>query len=188
LGAAEDEMRHYPLSPSEVAALWTDEQQREAAIYEMIRSVRKIGDFRQTAWLNWLAVPGGLSTAEVVALYETIRQECQRPELEWRPEFEAEFDHCRTALPAVSAAEVQNFWEQTLFEAIVVDRDLSQVKRGVEALQRAGIPLGALGRFAPEAVEEGMVAFASDGLSLRELAARVGAWEIEKFLQSSGAE
>jgi hypothetical protein len=179
-------MRQHPLSAEEVAALWADVPRREAAVYEMIRSVRKIGDFRQTAWIDRLCVPGGLSTAEVVALYEAIRKGCCRPELEWRPDFEAYFAHCRDALPAVSLEETQNYWEQALFEAIVVDRDLAQVKRGVEELRRAGVLLNSLGRFTPESVEEGIVAYQSDGLSLAEVAARVGDRQIEAYLLAAG--
>lgn len=164
----------------------TNKEFRNNVWYGLSRSVTKRGNFSLAG--GWLQIFSSiLEEDEVTTLYEAIRQGSQRLELEWRPEFVEAFPHCRDVLPKVDFEEIKCYWEQTLFHAIW-DRDLSQVKQAVEELRRAGIPLNSLEKLAPEALEDGEVAYQSDGLSLRETAARLEEQEIEEYLRAAGME
>src|SRR5262245_61715866 len=77
---------------------WNIDQFRENATYEMIRSVRKDGDFFHVQY--WLSVlPEFLFEEEVIQLYVAIRDQSHRYEDEWREEFEAAFPNVACKLP-----------------------------------------------------------------------------------------
>jgi hypothetical protein len=70
---------------------WQREKFRDDIIYCLVRSVSKVGDFTLAGdvWLRGL--PRALDTRQVVDLYQRIRDESQRLELEWRPAFQLAF-------------------------------------------------------------------------------------------------
>lgn len=67
--------------------------------HALARSVSKNGDFF-LAQSELASLAGRLGDAEVVSLYEFIRDTSMRLELEWRPEFVAAFPLQRGMLPA----------------------------------------------------------------------------------------
>jgi hypothetical protein len=79
---------------------WAIEAFRDNATYEMVRSVRKNGDFFIAGY--WLAVlPAILTEDQVVDLYVSIRDQAHRVEDEWRPGFEVAFRRFADKLPPV---------------------------------------------------------------------------------------
>jgi hypothetical protein len=92
---------HEPAPADWIAEAWSDAQFRENVIHDLVRSVSKGGDFFLAGY--WLEVlPTFLSSHEVVALYERIRDESRRLEFEWRPEFERRFTRDADILPPMS--------------------------------------------------------------------------------------
>jgi hypothetical protein len=81
-----------------IAAAWSDPQFRANVTYALVRSVSKNGDFFIASY--WLEVlPTFLPAEQVVSLYERIRDESGRLEVEWRPEFERAFASHASILP-----------------------------------------------------------------------------------------
>ena len=77
---------------------WSIDRFRDNATYELIRSVRKNGDFFIAQY--WLQVlPEILTEQQVIDLYSAIRAESHRYEDEWRGEFEAAFHRFTDNLP-----------------------------------------------------------------------------------------
>jgi hypothetical protein len=77
---------------------WTVDKFRENAIYELIRSVRKNGDFFIAQYLLTI-LSEVLREQQVVALFTAIRDRCHRTEDEWRGKFEAAFRKLADKLP-----------------------------------------------------------------------------------------
>jgi hypothetical protein len=78
---------------------WLIDRFRDNAIYELVRSVRKNGDFFIAQyWLKLL--PEILTEEQVVELYQAVRDRSHRYEDEWRGEFEAAFSRFADKLPA----------------------------------------------------------------------------------------
>jgi hypothetical protein len=83
-----------------IAAAWSNPQFRENVTHALVRSVSKNGDFCiADYWMEVLLI--FLTAGEVVRLYERIRDESQRLESEWRPEFERAFAPHVGILPKV---------------------------------------------------------------------------------------
>jgi hypothetical protein len=80
---------------------WQINSFRENATYELVRSVRKNGDFFVAQYLLDI-LPQVLSEAQVVELYNAIRDQSHRYEDEWRGEFEAAFRSFADKLPPLS--------------------------------------------------------------------------------------
>lgn len=82
-----------------IKAAWSIDQFRENTTYELIRSVRKNGDFFITQiWLQIL--PDLLTEQQAVELYEAIRDQSHRYEDEWSEDFKAAFHRFADELPA----------------------------------------------------------------------------------------
>lgn len=78
---------------------WANAHFRDNTTYELIRSVRKNGDFFIAQF--WLEIlPEILTEQQVVDLYIAIRDQSHRYEDEWRGEFEAAFRRFADKLPA----------------------------------------------------------------------------------------
>lgn len=87
-----------PMPPDWIEAAWRDARFRDNITHELVRSVSKNGDFFVASY--WLEVlPKFLTSAEVVQLFERIRDESGRLEFEWRPEFERAFVSSVSILP-----------------------------------------------------------------------------------------
>jgi hypothetical protein len=83
---------------------WANAQFRANTTYELVRSVRKNGDFFIAQ--HWLQVlPEILTSEQVVELYLAIREQSHRYEDEWRGEFEAAFRRFADKLPPPRVAE-----------------------------------------------------------------------------------
>jgi hypothetical protein len=83
---------------------WSVDRFRENATYELIRSVRKNGDFFIAQY--WLQIlPEILTEQQVVDLYVAIRDQSHRCEDEWRGEFEAAFHRFIDKLPPPRTGE-----------------------------------------------------------------------------------
>jgi hypothetical protein len=182
-----DDRNRQPLPPpQEVRKAWSDPAFRGEVTYELIRSVRKVGSFRQSGWLVALGIPGALTDEEALQLYEAVRREARRPELEWRGEFQAAFPDLQ--LPPVSRNEVLNYWEQTLFDAIVIEPNLPLVREALAELAKAGIPITTLSLLAKSSLDDGDLTYVTKefgpekGLTLREAAERLGHHEIAQAL------
>ena len=81
-----------------IKAAWSVDRFREHVTYELIRSVRKNGDFFIAQY--WLQIlPGILSEQQAVELYQAIRDHSHRCEDEWKEEFEAAFRQFADTLP-----------------------------------------------------------------------------------------
>jgi hypothetical protein len=77
---------------------WSLKPFRENATSELIRSVRKNGDFFIAQyWLDLL--PSLLSEQEVIELYNAIRDNSGRVEHEWREQFLKAFQQYSDTLP-----------------------------------------------------------------------------------------
>lgn len=73
-----------------IRAAWAIQPFRDNATYEIVRSVRKNGDFFIVP--HWMAtLPAILSSGEILELYLAIRIGSHRLEDEWREEFVAAF-------------------------------------------------------------------------------------------------
>jgi hypothetical protein len=81
-----------------IKAAWSIDHFRENATYELIRSVRKNGDFFIAQY--WLQIlPEILTEQQTVELYQAIRDQSHRYEDEWRGEFETAFRQFADKLP-----------------------------------------------------------------------------------------
>jgi hypothetical protein len=81
-----------------VAEAWRSTPLKADITYELTRSVSKNGDFHIAHyWLELL--PALLTGEEVLELYMAIRDQSERLESEWRPEFENAFAKHSHLLP-----------------------------------------------------------------------------------------
>lgn len=77
---------------------WGNPHFRDNTTYELIRSVRKNGDFFIAQY--WLEIlPHILTEQQVIDVYVAIRDQSHRYEDEWRGEFEAAFPGVADKLP-----------------------------------------------------------------------------------------
>lgn len=170
---------------------WDNPAWRSRVIYELARSLSKTGSFFLTGGIEFLASLR-LDQAEVVALYEAIRDSTGRLELEWRPEFEAAFPQVAGQLPAVSPLGFRTFWESVLFDAIVAN-NVELLRESLAAFHEAGISLGSLGPLAPESLMVGIpVGWGPGndpdvGLTFFQIAERVSSDEVRCLLREAQA-
>jgi hypothetical protein len=94
---------------------WSLAKFRDDVIYELARSVSKVGSFElaDEYWLQLL--PRFLTKDQSLELYEAIRDESQRLELEWRGLFESAFPQSVGFLPSSRDGE---FVREALWSAI----------------------------------------------------------------------
>jgi hypothetical protein len=87
-----------------ITAAWSIEPFRENVTYELIRSVRKNGDFFIAQY--WLQIlPQILTEPQAIELYQAIRDHSHRYEDEWREEFETAFRQFADKLPPPQVQE-----------------------------------------------------------------------------------
>lgn len=87
-----------PIPSDWIREAWNDPLFRDNTTYELIRSVRKNGDFFIAQ--HWLGIlPEILTEEQVLDLYLAIRNKSHRYENEWREEFEAAFPSVASKLP-----------------------------------------------------------------------------------------
>jgi hypothetical protein len=87
-----------------IAEAWRTTHLKGDITYELTRSVSKNGDFFLAGY--WLEIlPRLLTGEEVVELYETIRDESERLEFEWRKQFEQAFAQHAHRLPPIQQVD-----------------------------------------------------------------------------------
>jgi hypothetical protein len=182
-----------PPLPPRVA--WENPEWRELVVAELSRSVSKYGSFGLAGGLGWLAGPDGLTADQAAALFHSVRERSRRLEVEWQPEFEAAFPESRGRIPPLDPRLVAWAWHMSLAQAILWHPRVECAREAVEELRRAGVPFDQLGKWASESIERRYpmpaacdpgAGVESDGLTIRELAERVGATEIAEYLRSVG--
>jgi antitoxin (DNA-binding transcriptional repressor) of toxin-antitoxin stability system len=119
-----------------IRAAWADVEFRDEAVYNLCRSVSKIGTLNTASdWLNVLS--GALPVDQVVDLYRSIRDGTERCESEWRAQFEGAFPEAMPRLPPIDRGrELRNhtlylFW-------MIYSGETERVRQATSDLLEAG--------------------------------------------------
>jgi hypothetical protein len=123
-----------------VSEAWQNDKFRIEATDALARSVSKTGSLKAAG--VWLRLLSGsvLSRDQVIDLYQRVRDESRRLEMEWRKEFEEAFAEHKDALPEMDPKGIAYYFAFEFFWAIA-SGNVSRTNELIAKAQVQGVPL-----------------------------------------------
>ena len=103
-----DDENRGDLDTAVLAELWQERQFRDQVVSDMVHMLDEDGGFGGD-WDLWEVLAEALEDEQVVELYESLRDQTDRQESEWRGEFEGVFEGKCDDLPDAEDSEDDEF-------------------------------------------------------------------------------